>query len=288
MKEPSKDIRVSVVGLPGSGKTTFLAALWHLVQSGEVATRLTFHSLREGNYSHLNEIVKQWRNAYKPERTLLSGMKTVSMNLNSEERLVRITFPDVPGEDYQRMWEERVANNELLDVLSADGMALLINGDNIVAPAWVREQVELQRQLDDQAPDHPPVDWHPKHAPTQVQLVDLLQHVRALVGPHRQKLVVLISAWDKAEEEESDPKEFLRIKLPLLYQYLATDRDNWDWRAYGVSAQGGEYDGKESGASPSEEAARLRDHDIASKRIRVVRESDDDNDLTAPLEWLIN
>jgi hypothetical protein len=25
---------VSIVGLPGSGKTTFLAALWHLIQSG--------------------------------------------------------------------------------------------------------------------------------------------------------------------------------------------------------------------------------------------------------------
>ena len=30
----------SIVGLPGSGKTTYLAAVWHVIDAGEVSTKL--------------------------------------------------------------------------------------------------------------------------------------------------------------------------------------------------------------------------------------------------------
>ena len=40
---------IVVLGLPGSGKTTFLAALWHLVFSRETETKLRFDSLKSGN-----------------------------------------------------------------------------------------------------------------------------------------------------------------------------------------------------------------------------------------------
>jgi hypothetical protein len=130
--------------------------------------------------------------------------------------------------------------------------------------------------------------WHPSQAPTQVQLVGLLQHFERpplVAGPRR--LVIMISAWDKAEGEQLLPEPFLGAKLPLLDQYLRSGRDRWDWRVYGVSAQGGEYDQNKRNAKPGADAARLRDIDLASKRIRLVFDNTEANDLTEPLEWLM-
>jgi len=97
----------------------------------------------------------------------------------------------------------------------------------------------------------------------------------------------MISAWDKAEGEGLDPKAFLSAKLPLLDQYLKSNRDGWNWRVYGVSAQGGEYDQDKNGTTPRAEAARLRELDRPSERIKLVFGDSRTHDLTEPLEWLM-
>ncbi len=54
---------VVIIGLPSSGKTTFLAALWHLITERDIETRLRFGDLRAGNATHLNVIAARWRDA---------------------------------------------------------------------------------------------------------------------------------------------------------------------------------------------------------------------------------
>jgi hypothetical protein len=133
-----------------------------------------------------------------------------------------------------------------------------------------------------------------------VQLVDLLQLIsHAPVGTAGRKIVVMISAWDKVEGEKLAPDGFLKEKLPLLAQYLDAGRDGWTSRVYGVSAQGGEYDGNNANAEPVEgealqkalkgrDADRLREVDIPADRIRLVFGEKESNDLTEPLQWLMH
>ena len=52
----------------------------------------------------------------------------------------------------------------------------------------------------------------------------------------------MLSAWDKVEDEGHDPEIFLTQELPLLDQYLRQGTDGWDFRIYGLSAQGGDYE----------------------------------------------
>ena len=163
-------IRVSIVGLPASGKTTYLAALWHLVHAGEVSTRLRFGSLSNDDYAYLNVIAKRWRSATEQEHTAISGIKSVSMNLlDVANRTVRVTFPDVPGEEYLRMWEDREVDESLARTLSSGNIMLLLNGNKIKAPAWVTERAAMGQAVGDLLPKVEPTVWHPKHAPTQVQ-----------------------------------------------------------------------------------------------------------------------
>lgn len=285
----SDEIHLSIVGLPSSGKTTLLAALWHMVRESGSNTALSFDGLSHGNYEHLNALAKRWRSGKIQQRTQVSGARDVTMRLkDSAGRKVEVSFPDLPGEDFARMWERRELDKGMLGTLSAPALVLLVNGDTIRMPAWVVERMALAKTLGMlPSSDAEPTEWSADLAPTQVKIVDLLQMLMSgdlNIGGRR--LALLISAWDKVEGEEQTPAEILEAKLPLLNQYLRNGRDPWTWHVWGLSAQGGIYEDPEKDQSFAE-TDRLRDLERPSDRIKVVDEDRVSSDLTKPLEWLI-
>ncbi len=280
---------VVIIGLPESGKTTFLAALWHLIVERDVDTLLRFDTLGAGDATHLNWIAARWRDAKVQDRTAFGGNRLVSMNLKDATGTpVRVTFPDVPGEAYRRMWEDRDCEPEIAEILKAGGVLLFVHADTIRPPKWVVDEVALSKAVGLEVPQGQEVPWHPRLAPTQVQLIDLLQLLRTPpldVGPR--KLVIMLSAWDKAEGEGLTPKAYLEAKLPLLAQYLRRGADGWIWHTYGVSAQGGDYDPIDPEADLKPEAEALRQLDRPSTRIRLIGDEPETHDLTESLAWLM-
>lgn len=301
MAESGKQhVPISIIGLPGSGKTTFLAALWELVTERQVAKVLSFDSIGTNDHSYLRKIVTVWRKATEQARTKLTGLSAVRMNLkDGDGKIVEVAMPDAPGEDFRAMWEDRELGRVLGDSLANGNVMLLVNGNKVKAPAWITERAAQRRATGRQKTESPPKEWHPSLAPTQVQLVDLLQLIsHAPVGRAGRRIVVMISAWDKVEAERLTPDAFLAAKLPLLAQYFEAGRDGWTSRVYGVSAQGGEYDGNDVNAEPTEggapkktrksrDADRLREVDIPANRIRLIFGERESNDLTEPLQWLM-
>jgi hypothetical protein len=280
---------VVAIGLPSSGKTTYLAALWHLIFDHELAKKLNFHSLRSGDAKHLNAITKRWLNAKVQERTFISGSRLVSMFLKDQSNSpLLLTFPDIAGETFSHMWEERECDSNEAEYLRNGGVLLFIHADNIKPPKWVVIETATAKELGIEITDDGSIPWHPKYAPTQVKIVSLLSTLREEpldTGPRR--LAVMLSAWDKVRDEGLTPAKFIEEKLPLLHQYLRQDADKWEWRAYGVSAQGGDYD-KQEDKSINPEAKKLLDLDQPSKRIQLVHGNTVSHDLTEPLEWLIS
>jgi hypothetical protein len=278
---------VVVIGLPGSGKTTFLAALWHVVSESEVPSKLTLVTLQSGNTEHLHEIASQWREAKKQERTAQAGNKVVSMILKAEGGGPQtVTFPDIAGEAFLQMWEQRECDEAVADLVRAPGVLLFIHADKINLPQWVINEMLLQEYCEIEPHAQDAVDWSPNMAPTQVQLVDLLQSMQTEpldVGPRR--LAIILSAWDKAAGRGLSPEAYLANKMPLLDQFLRYGLDSsWERRIYGVSAQGGDFD---DDTTTHLEAERLREIDIPSKRISVVYAGNTSNDLAEPLYWLL-
>lgn len=281
---------VVVLGLPGSGKTTFLAALWHIVTGMDINTKLNFGGLTVGDNAYLNNIARRWRDAVVQERTESSGNQWVSMNLvDANDKKFRMTFPDVPGEAYQRMWETRECERETAKGLQAVGVLLFIHSDTIVPPHWVVDEAELSEAMGvEMEPEGEEVDWQPGFAPTQVKLVDILQMLQRGtldVGPRR--VAVMLSAWDKVEGKGINPKAFLDKKLPLLAQHLQQPSNGWTTQIYGVSAQGGDYVSA-SGEDAQASADALRSLETASERIKLVDDGGSvSHDLTEPIAWLV-
>lgn len=227
---------IVAMGLPESGKTTFLAALWHLLTNNKVLARLSLEKLAAEEATYLRAIATRWAQAKKQERTFQSGNKTVKLTLRSEGgEVFDLTFPDIAGEAFSQMWEMRECTTAVADALRATDVLLFIHVDKIKSPGWIADDAALAEGLGgapaEATPDAPSgalgegqadgiVTWKPESSPTQVQLVDMLRCLQAPpldVGPR--KLAVILSAWDKVENDEVSPERFLALHLPLLHQY---------------------------------------------------------------------
>jgi hypothetical protein len=123
------------------------------------------------------------------------------------------------------------------------------------------------------------VAWEPRLAPPQVQLVELLQFIAGreyFKPPFR--LALVISAWDMLKETGISPAKWFVTQVPLLSQFLESNRNIFEYTIYGVSAQGGDYT----------ETEKLTQVD-PSERIDVVSSdgTSSSHDLTEPLIWLM-
>ena len=189
-------VSISIIGLPGSGKTTFIAALWEVVNEPRLEKALTIESIGKNDHSYLRKIVTVWRKATEQARTRLTGLSAVRINLKDlHGNVVEVAMPDAPGEDFRAMWENRELGRVLGDSLADGNIMLLINGNKVKAPAWVTERAAQRKATGRQKIGALAKEWHPSFAPTQVQLVDLLQLIsHPPVGRAGRRLVVMISA----------------------------------------------------------------------------------------------
>lgn len=74
------------------------------------------------------------------------------------------------------------------------------------------------------------VKWTASQAPTQVALTDLLQLFKAPpLSMSIRKVAIVFSAWDKVEDDNLTPDQYLASKLPLFDQYLQSATGSWDW-----------------------------------------------------------
>src|SRR2546430_15297940 len=96
-------LRHLVIGLQGSGKTTFAAALWYLLDSREVTTTL-MKGPHNGDFRYLEEIAKLWGDGWRSERTTSARQEKVRINLLDERTKIEscLEFTDLAGESYER------------------------------------------------------------------------------------------------------------------------------------------------------------------------------------------
>jgi hypothetical protein len=269
----------SILGLPRSGKTTFLAALWHLIDAGEVSTKFVLDKL-VGNNTYLNLIVDAWRRCEEVPRTSMAAEENVSIHVHEPatgEKIV-LGFPDLSGESFETQFATRTCKPEYVAGYTGEGGILLfINADRgtdgmtvlDIGPAVAEVPAQVVPEI---------AEWSAKCVPEQVRLVDLLQFL--LVPPFQRRcrrLAVVVSAWDVIPEPKVQPSEWLAREMPLLDQFLKNNPDSFEVRTYGVSAQGGSVTG-----DARNELLKLP----PSRRVQCVGPNTSAHDLSAPLVWL--
>lgn len=273
------------IGLPGSGKTTFLAALWHVLSDRSSATTLKLTKL-SGDRTYLNQITKEWRECSQVPRTNLQGEQVVVLHLDGDGfGSFDLSIPDLAGEAFkQQLTDRRISRRHDAFAQAATGVMLFLHPD-----VQKGTQLTVARQLEATLPGGQNGDtsaantghnaWSPDLLPHQAKLVELLQFLFERTQ-RRLRVAVVVSAWDLVEGLGKSPHAFILRELPLLQQFLEANDDLLEHAVFGVSAQGGDI-------TVASKKQSLLDLDDALKRIKVRQDENTGQDITKPIAWLL-
>lgn len=284
---------VIAMGLQEVGKTTFLAALWDVLNSGDVPKSLKLERT-EGDMQYLSEIRELWADYRKITRTGPASDKSVVIRIRDENSslVTELAWTDMLGERFQSQWTDRAWTRpyqQLVD--TAVGIVLFVHPRRVNESPLIADAQRLLDHLpkkDAEAPktaeqSSQPAPFNLRDVQTQVQLVDLLQLVdQKRPGDERLRLSLVVSAWDLIERtSNSTPATWLERRLPLLQQYLSANDDRFDVKVFGISSQGCDYSHRKTVARMQKALFR------SSDRIKVVFDGAVSHDITAPVLWAI-
>lgn len=295
--------KLLLVGLPESGKTSFLAAFVNFVESDIPGKTLRQYQL-SSNATYINLIIQSYLKGETQQRTRLRSTTTPNTNADifleksNDNFRFTLNIPDVHGEIFENQFVDRFIDDVYLAQLSsATGLIVFIHPDHL-RPAVLIEDIkaahdfeaqvnQMQEGADatnqaEQPAETTAMEFKAAECPTQITLVDLLEaHVEFM--PKRPVLIsIIVSAWDliKKDFEDLSPMKWIEKTLPLLYQYLLTNPDKIQFKTFGVSAVGGNLDN-------AEDLAKLTSLDEPTDRIIVQEENITHKNIGAPVEWIV-
>jgi GTPase SAR1 family protein len=271
------DYSILVSGLPASGKTTFIAALYHQARSHDINSRLTLREMPEVR-DYLTEIEQTWLQFEPMPHTETAALHELTLHLEDESGAqLNVVVPDLSGERFQDLWMTAdLANDDLRrQAVAAQGVMIFARADTVRKPHLIEPDQEARVQETDA---DPLANIHDR-VPTQTKITGFLETIDGERGHAPVRMCVIVSAWDTAESLSLTPERWLEFHLPLLWQRLESSAAESPYRVYGVSAQGGDI-----GDATVKQA--LAATDPVSLRVRVEFDGVIDSDLTRPLSWI--
>lgn len=270
-------------GLPESGKTTFLAALWFFIFNSTEDDDYECNTLEDVELEYLNTISKNWASCEEVIRTNQNKIEEVIINIKHKlsEKSMRLWIPDMRGETFNSQFEHREWDEEFDSILDkAYGMLLFVDPRDIKnKPRLIfKENQPFKVFGETMINDNPQQSWTEDLAPSQVKLVDFLQMIDFHKPNVLRKISVVVSCWDEIKTE-TDPEIWCKKEVPLLYQYLYSNDHLFDVKYFGVSAQGGSYE--KVGAKDL-----LLQLDDPLQRIKVTDGKLETNNILSPILWI--
>jgi len=273
---------VTLLGLPGAGKTTYLAAFYIEAERPDATADVRITRYTAGQREYLNELADRLADRKNVERTSQEQPGELRLPLafatSEGERL--LTVPDVSGELLRDGMERRVLPAEIVEPLRAsDGALLFVRPDQLVEAVEVGGLAELLEFAPVKGVDGlQPEDWSLDLAATQARLVDVVQEVLDARERLPLRLAVVVSAWDTVGEDMT-PDRWAGENLALLVQLLQSD-PRVQFAVFGVSAQGGDFE-------RDDDVERLKPMPLAERGFAVRGDRPDRVVVTAPLRWVL-
>ena len=284
---------VAFLGLPRTGKSTYLGALWQLAQDPAEPTIVE----REvtGDRSYLQTIGDRVARGEEIGRTEVSSNEGMQLTLGFEEGDVTVHIPDLGGETLRMLVEDRVWHQGLLETVGgSNAMLLFLHPEEVSLPFTIAMADEILSGLQSPAGTDSPKSANGQHAERSTELelpesrtvsactvakcLDALENILAYQRTRWPiRLGIVISAWDTVDGSPT-PATWLKDHAPALDGFARANTDMLEWSLYGVSAQGGKL--------PVDRDRLLA---LGSVRDRVYAQNENGGavPLTDPLRWAL-
>ena len=243
-----------IIGLPSSGKTTFLAALGYVLNMSD-KNAIVLSSCSDSEY--INNISEQWSSCKRMEHTHIEALEEIRMKVReSGGDEYELVLPDRAGELFKKKYKSGHSEVELHTALRENEKILLFVNPALICPEPMIGNIskkyrefkkgEIISQPSETEAENGSSDSSGFALGDQAEHVELLQSILASELPSIH-ITIVISAWDAfmGSEEIKKPEDTLYQCLPLLWQVIESHKNTLHVSYWGISAQGGNWDDPE-------------------------------------------
>lgn len=275
-----------IAGLPGSGKSTYIGALWYCLMHPDniegiklVADKMNLAD----DLTVLNRLSDAYKNMKLIDRNYSDQNETVQINLKvaDSDTKIQVEVPDFLGENFRDLVE--LKESELVSEWLKDTDTLVYFMNEITPPEFEDDH----GPEDDEKPM--PAKEIPQFSIKAISAVAMnIMVLKCLLNKKSfKKVVIVLSWWDKNTDNgvvPNNPKKYLKEYSPALFNFIQHHIPNFE--IIGLSAQGLEYPKEDQGnyeATQKEIKAKTRE----GKRSFVEIGDKIVHDLSLPLYLLI-
>jgi hypothetical protein len=227
--------------MPRSGKSTYLGALWALVQSP--LDRSVVEASFSGDRAYVQRLAEQVSRAQEVERTTLDTGGQLAVTLDFEQGgMAELLVPDTSGESLRLLFEQRVWYAPLRAICEeATALLLFVHPEHVRVPQPLAVLGAAARvSTSDGGSATATVSFDPReHASSAAELISVFENVADVArASWPLRIAVVVSAWD-AVDGRATPHEWLETRIPGLLSTIDCNPQVAELGVFGVSAQGG-------------------------------------------------
>lgn len=256
-----------MIGLPSSGKTTFLAAFTYMLleQTEAVELHMNPGEKQEGLTDEFRKQIDKWTNFEPLDHTGVGQEHRMKYTLCDVENMRYILeVPDSSGETFDAILEDRYIEDdikaewnraeEILFFLHLDRMDIGDKEELLTEmPKNIQEFLAQKEKSKGEKEESKNGKGKSKEKPPmlhgQFAVVELLQ-ILCDVCEGQLKIKFILSAWDRIEKNIEKkgtliPEDIFSDRMPFVYQFINSNRDSLLVQFWGVSAQGSDLTDEE-------------------------------------------
>lgn len=236
-----------IAGLPGSGKSTYIGALWYCLMHPDniediklVADKMNLAD----DLTVLNRLSNAYKNMKLIDRNYSDQNESVQINLKvaDSDTKIQVEVPDFLGENFRDLVE--LKESELVSEWLKDTDTLVYFMNEITPPEFEDDH----GPEDDEKPM--PAKEVPKFSIKTISAVAMnIMVLKCLLDKKSfKKVVIVLSWWDKNTKNgvvPNNPQKYLKEYSPALFNFIQHHIRNFE--IIGLSAQGLEYPKEDQG-----------------------------------------
>lgn len=266
--------KILIAGLPNSGKSTYIAALWSCIEDRFAHMKMGLAELPD-DCEYLNQLSSKWNELKKCDRSYADNLTvSIPLTVTGTDDVHQLFIPDFKGETFVNLIAGQPQDSFIDTIKSTDGLLYFIGNfdsgrfeddiENVEAIQDDNEPVNVQFNLTD----------IPADTLNMLILKYLTEHFVF------KKIIVCITACDDKGKGFS-AKEYISETSPGLFNYLDSLSPKVDYM--GISAQGCNY---ESLGDADKDLFMTKTQD--GKRAYVIIGNDTIYDITLPIYSALN